>query len=132
MRHHSTPQFAQEAPQISPVDPIVTTDPVTVREALAALDAVPHNELPPGGAREALALAQAIRAGVVDAIYRRRGTTTHLLTLAIVEPHEEPRRTLAAWCDAYAISRKWHSAAMAVWADDDRTGAQDGAEGGKA
>jgi len=134
MQHHSISRVTQETPQrpdfpASSPDPL-TPDPYVVRRTLRELDDVPRAELPNGGAREAL--AEAIRAGVVDRIYRPLGADYHNLTLTICEADVDPCRTIAEWRAAYTISRKWHSAAMALWTHDDLTARMEARRDGKA
>lgn len=130
MSHPITTPFAQEDPdaQQSPQDDADYTprNPQEVAYVLAELDAVPRDELPDGGAREALAAA--IRHGAVDGVYRPFGADYHNITLHFVEPWTEPRRRIAEWVDAWNIAHKWHSVCLALWTRDEKPeGGQKGA-----
>lgn len=128
MRHRITSPFAQamqEAAYTSPHTPLSPASPdapdaYEVVRVLAELDAVPRDELPDGGARNAL--AEAIRAGAVSDIYRQTRTSHHLIELAWVAV--EPRRRVSDWVRAWELSQRCQGLTPAL---DFLSGAEGGA-----
>ena len=81
-------------------------DPAHVAALLEELKRVPKR-LTPGDTRAAL--AESIRCGEVDGLYKPLGAGWWNVTLAALPPHVDPRIRLAEWVELWQAGKSAHT-----------------------
>ncbi len=94
-----------------PTQDFPTVDAASVAALLAELAGIPSTMLP-GETRGAL--AEAIRTGEIDGLYRPFGSTTYNATFSALAPYVDPRTPLAAWVAHWQAGRSPSDAQMAA------------------